>query len=55
MGCIFAELIGRTILFEGKDYVDQLKRFVAILGKPNIEHYEDIDPMMKEDFLKVMK
>lgn len=36
VGCIFAELIGRTVLFEGIDCLDQLKRFVAILGKPNL-------------------
>lgn len=47
VGCIFAELIGRTVLFEGIDCLDQLKRFVAILGKPNLEHYENVDPLMK--------
>ena len=47
VGCIFAQLIGRNVLFQGKDYLDQLKRFVAILGKPKIDHYEDIDPLVK--------
>lgn len=36
IGCIFAELLGKTIIFEGKDFIDQLKRFVAILGKPKV-------------------
>jgi serine/threonine protein kinase len=36
VGCIFAELLGKTVIFQGKDFIDQLKRFVAILGKPKI-------------------
>jgi mitogen-activated protein kinase 1/3 len=36
IGCIFAEMLGKTVLFEGKDYIDQLRRFVAILGKPTL-------------------
>jgi serine/threonine protein kinase len=36
IGCVFAELLGKTIIFQGKDFIDQLKRFVAILGKPKI-------------------
>lgn len=47
VGCIFAELIGRTVLFEGSDCIDQLKRFVAILGKPKLELYADVDPVVK--------
>lgn len=36
-GCIFAELMGRVPLFEGKHYLDQLDRIVAVLGTPNKE------------------
>lgn len=43
IGCIFAELLGKTIIFEGKDFIDQLKRFVAILGKPKVEYFPNID------------
>ena len=34
VGCIFAELMQRKPLFEGKDYIDQLKQIVRILGSP---------------------
>lgn len=34
VGCIFAELLGRKVLFKGRDYVDQLNRILAILGLP---------------------
>ncbi|CAO3616263.1 unnamed protein product [Cunninghamella echinulata] len=33
-GCIFAELLGRKVLFKGNDYVDQLKKIIGILGLP---------------------
>ena len=36
-GCIFAELMGRTPIFSGKNYIDQLERILAILGTPNKE------------------
>lgn len=36
-GCIFAELMGRTPLFKGNHYLDQLDRIVAILGTPKKE------------------
>lgn len=34
VGCILAELIGRTPLFQGKHYLDQIERIIAILGTP---------------------
>jgi mitogen-activated protein kinase 1/3 len=37
LGCIFAELLGRTILFQGQNPVEQLEKFVAILGTPKEE------------------
>jgi len=36
-GCIFAELMGRTPLFQGNHYLDQLDRIVAIMGTPKKE------------------
>jgi serine/threonine protein kinase len=35
VGCILAELLGRKPLFPGKDYVDQLKLIVKMLGPPS--------------------
>ena len=34
IGCVFAELLGRAPLFPGENYLDQVKRIVAILGTP---------------------
>ena len=34
-GCIFAELLGRRPLFPGDDYIDQLRKICAKLGKPS--------------------
>lgn len=35
VGCIFAEMIGKTVLFSGDNCMDQLNKFVAVLGKPD--------------------
>lgn len=37
VGCIFAELLGRAPLFPGNDYLDQIRRIIAVLGTPNHE------------------
>jgi len=37
IGCIFAELLGRAPLFPGDDYLDQIKRTIAVLGTPTSE------------------
>jgi mitogen-activated protein kinase 1/3 len=37
VGCIFAELIGRTALFPGEDYLDQVQRIIAVLGTPGVD------------------
>jgi mitogen-activated protein kinase 1/3 len=34
VGCILAELLGRTPLFPGEDYLDQVQRVIAVLGTP---------------------
>jgi len=35
IGCIFAELLGRTPLFPGQNYLDQLQRIIAVSGTPS--------------------
>lgn len=42
VGCIFAEIIGRRPLFPGKDYIDQLKRVIEIIGSPSSDDLENI-------------
>lgn len=34
VGCIAAELFGRTPLFPGEDFLDQVQRIVSVLGTP---------------------
>ncbi|KAI7862613.1 kinase-like domain-containing protein [Spinellus fusiger] len=41
VGCIFAELLGRKVLFRGNDYVDQLHKIVGILGLPEDTSFWD--------------
>ena len=30
IGCIFAELLGRTALYPGEDYLDQIQRVISV-------------------------
>jgi len=55
IGCILAEMLGKTVLFQGSDYVDQITRFVAILGKPKLEVFENIDSITAQGLSRVFK
>jgi mitogen-activated protein kinase 1/3 len=35
IGCVLAELIGRVPIFQGKDYLDQIKKIFRIVGTPS--------------------
>lgn len=35
VGCIFAEMLGRKHLFPGKDYIQQIKYIIGVLGSPS--------------------
>jgi serine/threonine protein kinase len=37
VGCILAELLGRTALFPGENYLDQIQRIISVLGTPGHE------------------
>jgi mitogen-activated protein kinase 1/3 len=52
VGCIFAELIGRTALFPGEDYLDQVQRIIAVLGTPGTDELAFIG---NESALKYIK
>ncbi|KAG0181461.1 Mitogen-activated protein kinase [Apophysomyces sp. BC1021] len=41
VGCIFAELLGRKVLFKGSNYVDQLHQIVGVLGLPEDTSFWD--------------
>jgi len=52
VGCIFAELLGRTALFPGEDYLDQVQRIIAVLGTPT---HDDVAYIGNESALKYIK
>lgn len=52
IGCIFAELLGRTALFPGDNYLDQIQRVIAVLGTPT---YDDISYISNEKALDFIK
>ena len=47
--------MGKTVIFLGKDFVDQLRRFVAILGKPKLEIFSDLDPTTAQGLARVFR
>ncbi|CEI94839.1 hypothetical protein G6F70_003165 [Rhizopus microsporus] len=48
VGCIFAELLGRKVLFKGTDYVDQLHKIVGTLGLPKDTTFWDSSSSVTE-------
>lgn len=48
-------MLGKTVIFLGKDFVDQLRRFVAILGKPKLEIFSDLDPNTAQGLARVFR
>ena len=52
IGCILGELLGRTALFPGENYLDQIQRIISVLGTPN---YDDISYITNEQALKYIK
>jgi mitogen-activated protein kinase 1/3 len=52
IGCIFAELLGRTPLFPGQDYLDQLQRIIAVTGTPRPADMAYITNTKALDYIK---
>lgn len=48
-------MLGKTVIFLGKDFVDQLRRFVAILGKPKLDIFSDLDPTTAQGLARVFR
>jgi len=55
LGCIFAELLIRKPLFQGKDYKDQLRLIVETLGTPDQEDINAIENNSARYYIKGMK
>ena len=52
IGCIIAELLGRTPLFPGEDFLDQVQRIISVLGTPSTE---DMKYIGNKDAIKYIK
>ncbi len=52
IGCIMAELPGRTALFPGDNYLDQIQRIISILGTPRSNDISYITNPKALDFIK---
>merc|ERR1712151_590996 len=44
VGCILAEALGRKVLFQGKDHLDQLKKIVQVIGTPSDADLDFLQP-----------
>jgi serine/threonine protein kinase len=51
VGCIFAELIDRRALFMGDDYLDQLRRICAIIGRPNEKELDFVTSIKAKEYI----
>ena len=51
VGCIFAEMIGRKQLFPGKNYINQLKLILGVVGTPSKEFFSKIGSDRVKTFL----
>uniref|UniRef100_A0AC34GVH7 Stress-activated protein kinase JNK n=1 Tax=Panagrolaimus sp. ES5 TaxID=591445 RepID=A0AC34GVH7_9BILA len=47
IGCIFAELIRGRVLFPGSDHIDQWTKIIEIVGTPNGEFCDKLQPTVK--------
>ena len=52
IGCILGELLGRTALFPGENYLDQIQRIISVLGTPT---FDDISYITNEQAMKFIK
>ena len=52
VGCIMAELLSRTPLFPGQDYLDQVRRIIGVLGTPSQEDISFIESVQARKYIK---
>ena len=52
IGCILAELLGRTALFPGENYLDQIQRIISVLGTPSLDDISYIENDQALNFIK---
>lgn len=51
VGCIIGDLLGRKVLFPGKDFKNQVETICSVLGKPSSEDIEHITASHARKFL----
>ncbi|EGC38039.1 extracellular signal-regulated protein kinase [Dictyostelium purpureum] len=54
VGCIFAELLGRKPLFQGKDYIHQITLIIETIGSPSEEDISNIANEQARQFIRNM-
>lgn len=54
VGCILAELLLRKPLFAGKDYIDQLKLIIKLLGSPTDAELSFISSVKARAYIKAL-
>ena len=55
MGCILAELLQRKPLFQGRDYIDQLKLIIRTLGTPSDDDLAFISSSRARAYIKALQ
>ncbi|KAK9826803.1 hypothetical protein WJX81_002409 [Elliptochloris bilobata] len=55
VGCILAELLQRKPLFQGRDYIDQLKLIIRTLGTPSEEDLAFISSSRARAYIKALQ
>ncbi len=55
MGCILAELLQRKPLFQGRDYIDQLKLIIRTLGSPSEEDLAFISSSRARAYIRALQ
>lgn len=54
VGCILGDLLGRKVMFPGKDFKHQVELVCAILGKPREEDYKHVTSNRARKFLQML-
>ncbi len=52
VGCIFAEMLGRRILFPGKNYLNQLQLILSVVGTPDDDYINKVGSDKVKTYLK---
>lgn len=52
VGCIMGDLLGRKVMFPGKDFKHQVETICAVLGKPSEDDYAHVSSNRARKFLQ---